>query len=513
MEIEHFISLHKILIPNDKFCINLINATTCEINYLDGLIEINYSFVTTSQIIYLKISSINIVSQHIERLLKIKKIMSVKYNDIEITEFLFVFGELIEKYFNYCSICGNELILKGIKTITSCNNVKCVKLSYQTVMNNKVTETYKHDSQVFLFLLNILIAGTLHPKAELAFKPLPDIVDINNLDDLKKILEKKKDLLLEKSIVKIMDESDNDLVLMDKIGSSVYSILKNAISNNYFSMSSRNNMTLSKKKDDVNDTDSSSIKFIYVNYSADIENKFTQKYFLFHGSKTSSWYPIVKNGLKVMSGTELMSNGAVHGKGIYFSDSFDMSVGYSNFTSGFDKIVGVFEVMEDPIKYKKTNGIFVINDDKIILLRTLVVIKNGAKITKDITNYFLKDLPLQKQTNKINVGILKNKRLESEYKKLSEFNFIKKINFQDQWRWTIDFESIKNNDLSIEITFSNYPINPPIIKFISMNVKNNIVINSINKIIMDLTNPANWKIINNLSEIITVLYKCFQESL
>ena len=46
----------------------------------------------------------------------------------------------------------------------------------------------------------------------------------------------------------------------------------------------------------------------------------------------------MKNGLKNLSNTQLMANGAVHGNGIYLSDLFSMSLGYSkpNKLTGFN---------------------------------------------------------------------------------------------------------------------------------------------------------------------------------
>jgi ubiquitin-protein ligase len=175
--------------------------------------------------------------------------------------------------------------------------------------------------------------------------------------------------------------------------------------------------------------------------------------------------------------------------------------------------VGVFEVLEEPTQYKKTPGIYVINNDKIVLLRTLVLIKSGTTVPKDISNYFLKELPLQKQTNKQNVGVLKNKRLEAEYKKLSGLDFVVEIDTHDQSSWRIDFEPVKNKNISVELVFSNYPINPPIIKLVSAQIKISGLVGSDGIISIELVNPANWKITNNLCEIVTILYKCFQESL
>ena len=291
---------------------------------------------------------------------------------------------------------------------------------------------------------------------------------------------------------------------MIKTNERVYAILKNAISNNYFSMSSKdNNESFGINK---------SLKYININYSADIENKFKQNYFLFHGSKNYSWYPIIKNGLKVMSRTPMMANGSAFGDGIYFSDSFEVSRQYSRTTHNYS-IIGVFEISENPINYYKSGKVFVINNDKIILLRTLILVGSATIVPENISKYFLKELPEQKQINKVNIFILKNKRLNGEYKKLSILNFITNITMENETKWLINFIPIKNFNPFIELTFSNYPINPPIIKLLSTNIKISGLIDSNNNIMIDLINPANWKITNNLEEITTILYKCFQESI
>lgn len=544
-KLEYFLSLHQILIPSDKFNLNYFDENYCKINYfdtnMDVILEIQYNFNIDLNKISLSVLTNDIISSHIKRLLESKKMLFIKFDSNSISEYLFEFGELISKYFNYCTICASELNVRGIQTINSCDNLECVELSYQTAMDDKVINAYKQDSNVFLFLLDILIAGISHPRGEIAYKPIPRINGVKNLECLKNLIINEKEFLLKKNITKILEKCDNDIELINKTNPKVYSILKNAISNNYFSMSSRDNIELTNisnttktaktaktSKISISTTTLNTIKFIHINYSADIENKFKQNYFLFHGSNISSWYPIIKNGLKVMSGTAMMTNGAAFGNGIYFSDSFQMSYSYSlnrhikNIINNDDnnnnddktyEVVGVFEVLEDPSKYKKTPGIYVIDNDKIILLRTLVLIKSGSTIPKDISNYFLKELPLQKQTNKLNICVLKNKRLEGEYKKLSTLNFIKKINIEDQTKWCVDFAPIKNFNPSIEFIFSNYPINPPIIKLLSTNTKITGLIDTNNNVNIDLINPSNWKITNNLSEIASILYKCFQESL
>lgn len=530
--INYFISLHQILYPNEKFNILEINNVSTQINYicnhsnsnisnnLDNQIEIKYTFNKSSNCLELYINTkLNpIISTHISRLINNKKISFVKFDENTLTEFLFQLVKLIDGCCNYCSICGIELELKGSSVISCCSNPQCVAKSYSTVMNNKIIDTYKQDPIVFSFLLEILIIGTQHSKGELAFKPLPIIPDISTLDEFKNLIANQGDMIEKNKLIKLVESSSNDFELIEKTNPQIYSILKNAVSNNYFSMSSRDNIDMSKSISVKSIKSSGSLKLIHINYSAEIENKFPQKHFLFHGSGLSSWYPIVKNGLKVMSGTAMMANGAAYGNGIYFSDSFQMSFGYARgtiLTNGYgsQNVVGVFEILEDPVKWKKSLSIFVIDDERVLLLRTLVLMSSNSVPPKDISDYFLKEIPLQKQTNKLNVGMLKNKRLEGEHKKLLGLDFLELIDIQDQWKWIVKFKKIKNIILNLEIIFSNYPINPPIVKLLNPDIKILGLIEPDRTIRIDIINPANWKITNNLAEMISIIYRCFQESL
>ncbi len=509
--IEYFTSLHKILFPTIN--IHKIEYQSCNINYYDDLLKINYSFDIDKSIINFEITSLNDISFHIKRLLNIKKISQFKTKENDITDFLFLLNNLIENAFDYCTICSIELKIKGFNKINCCDNSNCIKTSYQTVIDNKVTDAYKQDPHVFLFLLNILIAGTTHPKGDKIYKPLPMINDINDLNGVIELIKKNNNFLNSNEIVKILNESDTDFDLLTKTNIKVYSILKNAISNNHFSMSSKNDIEMIKSNK-YTKIDLNGIKLIHISYSADIENKFMQKYFLFHGSKIYSWYPIIKNGLRVMSGTEFQANGAAYGNGIYFSDSLHMSHSYASNNHNELNVVGVFEVLEEPSKYKKNNGIFVIDDDKIILLRTLVLTNNNI-IPKYLTDYLLKEMPIVKQTNKINVITLKNKRLSIEYNKLLKLDFITKIQIQNQSLWQIDFKPIKSIDVSVEIIFSNYPLNPPIVKIINTKIIDIKIINKLNYSndhLNNLINPSNWKITSNLIDIMIKLYDCLNQS-
>ena len=57
--------------------------------------------------------------------------------------------------------------------------------------------------------------------------------------------------------------------------------------------------------------------------------------FCFHGSSMENWYSIMRNGLRNLSNTTLMTAGAAYGVGIYASSHFATSYGYTaRYTAG-----------------------------------------------------------------------------------------------------------------------------------------------------------------------------------
>ena len=95
--------------------------------------------------------------------------------------------------------------------------------------------------------------------------------------------------------------------------------------------------------------------------------------YLYHGSPTTNWHSIMFNGIRVMSGTSEMTNGAVHGDGIYLSDDINLSYQYCapNDNKGHDIIIGVYEV-RDPEQYRKLRSIHVIPSQDLLILRYLI---------------------------------------------------------------------------------------------------------------------------------------------
>ena len=529
--------LNGIILTQEEICQNILSFDFIDILY-NNIYLIRYN-IKSDKII---IEPIEFNSYHLLRQIMIQKKLQFEFNfeieqlflpDILINLNLLLNNNNIITPKDYCCLCGNILSIKGLEKITCCKNQYCMNKfqveSMHMVLDNKITDLYQKDKILLDFLINILIEGTVHPKKEKIFKPLPKLNGINNLDELIALLNNEinyNNLNLEK-----IDKCNNDIELIKLIGNKSYGIINNAISNNYFSLSSIN-IFPSNLNYNINKFSASSIfelndiKIIGLNYTFEVENRFKKEYFLFHGSPTCSWYPIIKNGLKVMSGTEFMTTGSAYGNGIYFSDNFSLSYGYTSYRSNIyyknnqnnKRIVGVFEINDNIAKYKKTEQIYVIDDEKIILLRFLIIINNSYNLSSDncleLSNYFVKYLGSINKQNEKKIINIKNKRLNAEIKLLNSNKNIQCTEIIDEIKnWKIKLVDIKNNNVELNVFFNDYPILPPKI-LLNSNINNNIICDiGTNNVQLQELSPSGWDVTFNLSKLIDKIYNCISNSI
>lgn len=517
----------------------------------ENTIELKYD-ITPDNTIQLSKSQYNPVPNHISRIVELQNKRNIQNTEHSIGDYLMYLNELFtnDNYYNYCTSCAQPLEIKGLKLITHCSNpqqtcnqtqtctqtraqsrtqlrtqthtqlraqtqthTQCKKKYYTMVTDNRVSKMMHEEPDVFKFLLTTFSHGLTHPRAFHAFNPLPWITHENLLptydfNNFKAIVPTQFDPY--KCINEIyarISSCSNDTEIMEIVSQTTYCLLKNIVSENYFSMSSKV-------------LDDSGNKCIYVNYTADVESKFSTGNFLFHGSASHSWYPIIKNGLKVMSGTVLQACGAAHGNGIYLSDSFDFSLGYSNMGG----VVGIFELSEDPSKYKKTTNIYVVPDDQCVLLRAIYVCDHDrrGKSHKNITEYFTKELHVQKQISKKCTIKLQNKRLNTELGRLNNLDCVRDVNVESDNLWTVVLGLVGGLEINIQIMFVNYPITPPVMRIMNSasvnvgNIRSIVKPNSVsNELVIDIPmlRPDEWKMTDTLDKIIQMLYGCLEESL
>ena len=510
--------------------INSICKSCSEYDFVDfkynGEVELRYKYNDNK----ISLIPLDINSVHLLRLIGIKKIpkynleLDIQIESIYLPDILFEINLFLDKknllaITDYCTICGCILNAKSLGKIQCCKKTKCICDSKIKIIDNRIIDTFNKDPIVSEFLIQVLISGSSHPKQDKIFKPLPILPGINNFSEFKIKLEEeeKKGNLDIKNII----ESKSDIELYKKIGSDAYGIIINAISDNYFSMNTikkfstevleSQRLRLIEKKETVFESDE--IKFVGFNYSYEIENTFKKEHFLFHGTPLYSWYPIVKNGLKVMSGTEFQANGAAYGNGIYFSDSFQFSLGYSNRGNG-KSVVGIFEINDDIEKYKKSPNIYVIDNDKIMLLRYLVMVDNNFKGNcQEITDYFFKYLYGINKSNEKKSFNIKNKRLSGEIKLLDGNQNVLGVEMIDETKhWVIKLKDIKDKKIKLIIYFNDYPRLPPKI-IIDSDINKKIISDDSNNLILPELNPSKWDVTLNLSKIIDKVCNCLNNTI
>ena len=216
--------------------------------------------------------------------------------------------------------------------------------------------------------------------------------------------------------------------------------------------------------------------------------------YLFHGSPIECWYSILRNGIKVLSNTNMQINGAAYGPGIYTSDSYQFALGYSSRNTSTCRIVGVYEVLGEKSQYAKNSSVFVIPSHTQCILRYLIVgtpkifhtsssktnglsssifnqnhqnindtMKSNKSESEYITDYFDNKL-VQINQNQINkMKFVGNKKLLGEYKKiLNNETYQVTLSANNISEWDVTWSGI-----TIKIKFPElYPFEPPFV-FIS----------------------------------------------
>ena len=128
-------SLHKLVFTDFPYNILDKNNNFTIIDY-NSIIVIKYEFIDNK--IFIKNFKKTIYSEHILRLLQ------KKYNFIDniineipiISDLIFELSMLIinDNYYNLCTICSNQLELKGLNLVSHCSNIECKKKYYHLVI-------------------------------------------------------------------------------------------------------------------------------------------------------------------------------------------------------------------------------------------------------------------------------------------------------------------------------------------------------------------------------------------
>lgn len=361
--------------------------------------------------------------------------------------------------------------------------------------NNCIIPEYTQHSDVVELLIDNACYALNCPRYENIFEPIPETWKQYGLT----ATTAKEQLNIITDTTRIIDaiqNSNSDEALIEKIGEYTYGFIKFIISTNK-AINMEKCLLINPIGLSIINSKILQYKF---NYTRDVEDIFnTQKtVYLYHGSPYENWYSIMRSGIKIGSkNKKLFLNGAVYGDGIYLSNDINMSLGYtgryaSSSTPDKKYMLAIYEVIDNP-KWKKTDNIFVIDDENALILRYIIVL-NNCSLPQTITETLnaklnsgeQKKFNMEKEkATEVALSKAYSKRLMMEYKKLIKqkpetLGFSMKLAIEDNLRiWQLFIIKPENAKLEaqmrhyniphieMEFTFPEaYPIEPPFIRIV-----------------------------------------------
>jgi hypothetical protein len=333
-----------------------------------------------------------------------------------------------------CYICKNQ----------ECTNIEC---------RRKLEPKYKyHDNRIVLdmlkkpdelkFLIKCTLSATDNPER---FNPKP----VKDFDE--KEIKSNLETLDIDSLIKDSKDFKHDRQLRDLIGRNKYLLLRFIILSCLFQLHHTkliyNNLTF-----DLYKVEHDSIRESNFMKQSNIGSNIGSISYLYHGSPILNWHSIMRNGIKIMSGTKFMTSGSAYGDGIYLTNLLRRSC---TFAGSKNIVIGVYEVI-DSAKYMKHLDIHVVPADNLLLLRYLIYLSNIKDIDAlgECMNNKLSEKALNKEISQTN----KNKKLIARLSK--ELQQLKILD--PQVRYYDDENEIRLRETHIKIPF-NFPISAPII--------------------------------------------------
>ena len=225
--------------------------------------------------------------------------------------------EIAEAFFDvqdHCCICRKDLESPGIKPST-CQNPVCVFAFEQLGVGNSVYQEIARDPYAADLLVSVFSTalGTSY------LVPSPPMELLN---------EAKHVLSTLPSMIDITRFFHNDTEMIKKLGQKTVDLLR------WILLSNRSHIITLPNALKLREIPQQSIQFLSLISTPEAEKDFMaleKKYrsmYLWHGSSGDRWYSILRNGLKIGTGTNLQQNGHAFGKGIYFARDSSVSCGY-----------------------------------------------------------------------------------------------------------------------------------------------------------------------------------------
>lgn len=377
-----------------------------------------------------------------------------------------------------CPVCKDDL--EDIDAIC-CGKESCIHIIEQTVTDNQVTEFVKNNPKEAIFHIKCALKALYDEDADKIYEPVPAMA-FHEEDKQRRfkmsIIENKKDKkdftqlrsMLEKYItgdnpsklITIMSRYDSDKELENKIGNELYSWCKFTFSTSLCSL----------KYDELKDNNGNKLMEIFEVQNQSWTTAKENTIIRFHGSREKCWYSILRNGLQVLSNSDLMKNGKAYGEGIYTSNNIRTSYGYGRW-------IAVCWVNKLHTKHTSRDDITIVTKSSAIQIRALILIPNNFSGNElyDLNSILYQRYEMPKKTEVVASSYKgpRNRKIFNDYKLLMKNLSDVIVEFNDDTFlkfWTITLKDHKKfsklgGEITVEYHFSpNYPFTPPFVRMV-----------------------------------------------
>jgi hypothetical protein len=248
-----------------------------------------------------------------------------------------------------CVICDTPLAFEMLKP-SVCDSALCTFSSEQYGLGQDVVAMLQHNPEVFDLLISSTWSIT-HRALDNStdgkrFSPFPSGVEVNDLNG---------------KLLTFMKGSDNNYNLIkdalyalpsvkDMAGYGTSQSLKKFLDSKHpmafpllrwILTSNRTHLAKLKPEEQITQIPTAH-QYLMLSATPARERIFQQRkkdhgsFWAFHGSGFFNWHAILRTGLRNLSGTDLMSTGAVYGNGIYLAAESGTSIGYAQSFKGWN---------------------------------------------------------------------------------------------------------------------------------------------------------------------------------
>eukprot|EP01090_Pellita_catalonica_P019128 TRINITY_DN6389_c0_g2_i1.p1 TRINITY_DN6389_c0_g2~~TRINITY_DN6389_c0_g2_i1.p1 ORF type:complete len:465 (+),score=50.64 TRINITY_DN6389_c0_g2_i1:162-1397(+) len=290
----------------------------------------------------------------------------------------------------YCVICDKKLDgTASIKPVV-CTDAACQWRQEELGLGLKVVSELMLDSSIVDLFICMLVAACSSNRRDKIFNPFPSDFVSGTTRDYNKV-----QAVLSKmpAVSAMMLHTANEREFrqyLEKIDSNAYRLLRWCLATcrAYFSK-----LPPSKHIQQMITPHQYILLSSPPEKRAKFENYRKQygSFFAFHGSSVENWHAILRTGLRNLSGTSLMTTGAVYGAGIYLSPDCGVSVGYAKSGSGWAKsqfgasalvCMAICEVIQHPSLKGQPNPHYVVGDEDLVITRFFCVYAGSKAPTK-----------------------------------------------------------------------------------------------------------------------------------